>query len=328
MFQHRQRYFASQQMLGQHGSNAWRYAQDLTVAFNHAHGATAAVIDGAKNFIGPKGYEYPDFAALRGLPEGTLLNGGELASTAMQLYVQNNPTVWGADLIAGLNAAIADVYQTVGLKPDLTDRGRLFTGYIGHVFEDEPNDEIVITTVGDCYAAVNGEIVAGTEKLVDQLFNNLIDRVRKFCNQDDRQVIYELLMPRLNARQFLYQNEPNLSFSDNVGFYIWLVGTVAELVQNLVPIDRDEAEDLVMRAVSSTAGQLWYPAVDGSETPAGGIQIVRLPRRAVRTIVMWTDGNRPKDDIVREFGVSELADLEPTDPEHSERAAILLTDPS
>ena len=54
------------------------------------------------------------------------------------------------------------------------------------------------------------------------------------------------------------------------------------------------------------SGPMWYPAIDGTGTPAEGVQTYTVNRNEVDTLVCFTDGFQPKGKQVR-----GLDDLEP-----------------
>ncbi len=270
-------YVPSGLMVKKYGDMAGAHAQDQTVIVRDDNGFTAAVIDGAKNAFGTR-HEFPspELATLRGLPGDMELNGGEIASGLFAEFIRKYPTS-GKLLIEHLNRALAKTYAELGIDVDPEHRENLFTGYVGHVRITA--DEVFVTAVGDCYVAVNGQIVAGREKLVDRLHNKLIDHAAEQFGPEtglDRQAFYQYVMDGLNLKQFQYQNEP-------------------------------------------TRGKFWYPAIDGTETPAIGIETYSIPREEVRSIALWTDGFTPATERIW-----MPDDLEPVLPEFAERAAIFL----
>jgi hypothetical protein len=180
------------------------------------------------------------------LETGTLLNGGEIVSSVFAELIDAYPHLVGQDLVQRLNQVLDECYQRLGIQPNPGRCGELLTGYVGHVRLSEK--QVVVTSVGDCYVAINGVTVVGVEKEVDVFNASLIDEVAAFY-EIDRQTSYQGIMPIVNALQFALQNDPSKAH--------------------------------------------WYPAIDGTETPAEGIKVLTYPLSEVNTIVLWTDGFTP-----------------------------------
>lgn len=306
-------YVPSIKMVERYGASAHKHAQDVVVCTDHAdgRGSTFAVIDGANNFLGRTSHPSRRVALARRLTQDRELNGGEIISTTMKLTVLHpwNHKFRGLDLINLLNSDIADEYFALGIKPADCPRGELFTGYIGHAIV---TDEFVdITAVGDCYVAVNGRIVAGTEKGIDALYSAIVNHFSAELVRD-RQAVYQAVMPALVGRQFAFQNA-----ADNPEQVAAFYEELPVLVANLLKLSHKRGRKLMAPLLETAPTSLWYPAIDGTDTPAAGIQHLEIPRSQVRTLVLWTDGFKPAGATV-----NSLEDLVPVLPEYAERAGI------
>jgi hypothetical protein len=287
------------------------HAQDLATVFDHGGIYTMAAFDGAKDLAGTK-WDAPSLAADRGLP-GELLDGGEIAASVMQRYVEDNPTASGLLLAGGLNEALLDTYKEIGLVVDHGHRERLFTGYVGHV---RINPEIVLVTgVGDVYVHINGELVVGVEKEIDRIHAELITALAMHLGRN-RQVIYEALMPVLNLEQFRLQNYSGMKKGEVADYLAWIVINSTDLL-GLSAEDIGRIADKIFREDEP----LWYPAIDGTATPGAGVQIANRPRASLETIVIHTDGFAP---LAPGHEVRGLYDLKPVNPEFSEQLAMVL----
>jgi hypothetical protein len=253
--------------------------------------------------------------------EAMELDGGEIVSTVIQQCVKANPEACGRDLIALVNAAIAAECQSMGIEePARREAAQRWTGYIGHVRIDEKT--VTVTSVGDCYVAVNGVVAAGAEKEIDRMYQGIADGAAAALRRD-RQEVFLAIMPELNRRQFAFQNRPDLFHDPAQGaqvtreFYRWLVGRVSEKLGT----GRELAQTLCQPIFDGQTGPLWYPAIDGTDVGPEGITIRTFPRYSVETIMLWTDGFRPAGQL---GNIRDLGDLEAVSSQYSERTAILV----
>jgi hypothetical protein len=301
----------SQRMVERHGIDAQRHALDQFV--DNSDG-TFAVIDAAGNLDGAY-YPLGEIAALRGLAAGGPVNGGEIASSVFKDLVERSPDAVGRVLVEMLNLGLRDTYDSLGMKRDENRRDKLFTGYLAHVRIDKRS--VSVTTVGDCGVAINGDVIAGKKKEIDRLYAGLIDGTARIRGWD-RQKVYESLMPALNLAQFQFQNRPSVSKQETDDFYQWLRAQLQD--PDKTGLYYTSALKVLTEALISRTGPLWYPAIDGTYTPAKGIFFRRIRRRDVERVVLWTDGFRPMSRTV-----NDLDDLEQVLPEHSEATAVVVT---
>lgn len=216
----------------------------------------AAVLDYARNFVGPTSYVHRPTNKLGGLPDQARLNLGTLMSIQAAGYISENPTLTGPELVGRLNDLHRRIYVEIGLLlPDLSvaqtldalarRRPELATGYISHVLVTP--DSISATSVGECYVSLGPDVLLGSEKEVDR---DKLKLIRKVSNQFgiDYQKAYQVMEPMITQQQFEVQNVPGHRYS--------------------------------------------YPAVDGTVTLEGGIKVLQLPCRSAATqaLSLYTDG--------------------------------------
>ena len=287
------------------------HAQDLGTFFDYGGISTMAVFDGAKDLAGTK-WDVPDLAAGRGL-DGAKLDGGEIASSVMQRYVEDNPAAVGIPLVSDLNQALLETYREIGLAVDHEHREKLFTGYIGHV-RITP-ETVTVTGVGDVRVQINGKLVVGVEKEIDRLYFAIIAAAATALRRD-RQEIYQTLMPVLNLHQFKFQNYVRMNGRELTQFWSWLTTQVS----GLLDVSYRRAQELVEPHINENS-PVWYPAIDGTATPDAGVQVATLARDGLKTIVVHTDGFEP---LAAGHAVRSLRDLKPVNPDYSEQLAMVL----
>jgi hypothetical protein len=315
-------YRPSRRMVSQYGSDAFRHAQDGTLAHSSGDLTVAAVVDGARNFLGQTDWPADAIAAARGLHPGIPLNGGEIASSLLLDGIKARPELIGAGLVRHLNLELSLFYAANGIAPGNRDpgwRGHLFTAYTAVI--QVSRQAVTVTGIGDCYAALDGQTVTGHEKLVDRLYGDLVDACAAATGRH-RQRVYQAVMPSLNERQFWYQNQLP-SAGDIADFYAWIPGVLSAKL-GLPPAQAEPMLEAVchdLKHGSLTTLNPAYGAVDGTRTLGSSITVHRREHQP-QSAVLWTDGLRPR----RGLAVTDLSCLVPTDEEYGEQAAIWLRD--
>lgn len=280
-------------------------------------GLTIAVGDMANNLTGML-YRDEAMAGEFGLPSHYAFNGGLVGSLLLRKKMSSSRHT-GKALIELANAALAEAYQKYSVK--YHDPAERFTGYLTHARIGA--EKTVLTAVGDVNAWVNGEHVIGEEKIVDtekeRLITDLVagfmlspqerdtyfmDSVHEFAGKarfTDEQTneLFEMLTSAVNNtknpdRQTVYKPIERIVTP-------WQIRTL----QNHLPNDHPWA----------------YGAIDGTATPDLFVQTYSIPTEVVESLVIATDGSRP-----RALGASVYSesDLQAVNPVFSEQTTVVL----
>lgn len=203
-----------------------------------------AVGDWASNLVGGP-YAHTETARLRGEPEETEYNGGVIGSTLVREAIKKTELT-GYPLIIEANRRIAQAYKELGIESVEKDRAKSFAGYIAHAIVTP--EKMVVTVVGDVRLAVDGKIIAGKTKKIDEFHANL--RAMSFRELGDTNWFKQVVVPLIIA-QYTYQNRPGNTLS-----YPAIDGT------ETLPIEGVEA----FEAAPPSRLLLWS---DGFEPPNG-----------------------------------------------------------
>jgi hypothetical protein len=166
----------------------------------------AAVGDWANNLVGGP-YAYPEVLAHLEEKEGTLLNGGVIGSILARETIRASESI-GLELINEINKRIRRAYETLGIRNYKQQRELTFTGYIAHIIANA--EQMHITAVGDVRVAVDGKVVVGKTKKIDE--HNAQLRKEYIARTGDVEGSFDFIKPS-NILQFQYQNTPGHEFS-------------------------------------------------------------------------------------------------------------------
>jgi len=276
---------------------------------------TLVVGDMANNLTGQMSHLLPNLAARLHLPPEYRFNTGLLGSRTFREQLGHFATT-GTEFIADANRTLTNMYAELDMvaRGDADrDRAELATGCAtqAHIGPDRT----IITSVGDVYAWVNGDRVAGQEKEIDVLKDKLItDLLEGWGKSEDRMGV-------------LTRYVDGFRVATQLG-----VSTTYKLVQVLHGVDstvRQEIYSAIDRIVTpwqirtlqnnqSSYYKLRYGAIDGTETPEEFIETREISTSEIDSIVLGTDGTKPLGDRV----VSR-SDLVAANPKYGEQAIVV-----
>lgn len=295
--------------------------RDYSVIGGEGSALVVAVGDMADNLTGTT-YRQPELACVAGLPEEYPLNGGLVGSIALR-YALMQWEEAGEDVIPFANNALDMMYRQLDMgSASELDPAELFTGYLAHArLTDETT---TITSVGDVRVWVNGGLVAGAEKAVDTAKDKLITD----CTAALQLGVGEQVMRFANIAM-TFGEKARWGYPGSQELYARLITATSD-------VDSPDRQT-VYRAVDNfvTPWQIrelqnqlydrhpWaYGAIDGRRTPDEYVNIHPIPTADIETLVIATDGSRPRWP---ERPVRSWRDLVPVNPEYSEQTIVTLT---
>jgi len=264
-----------------------------------------AVGDMANNLVGQTSYQDADTATGLGLDATVDLNGGLIGSYVLRTEMVN-VSDHGTAVIKAANKALRTAYARLGLADDL-DAAERFTGYLLHAVI---NPEVTyLTSLGDVYAWVNGDLVAGQEKEIDIIKTQFIDELAARHDALTEQVATfakQVQLDEVTHQELLKALEK--SIADEPTFTRQTV---------YMPVDTIVTPWQIRVLQNNANHPLGYGAIDGTETPEGFIQVVTIRTEDIETLVIATDGSKQKNAEV--LGID---DLEAVNPMYCEQTVL------
>lgn len=314
------------------GVGATAIMRDFVVVQEFPDATTVAVGDMANNLVGDKEHVMPKLAKHIGYQDlEQPLNGGLIGSYQLRDELARPEfDDTGHALIARANRALERTYEKLKM-PGLfegryVDPATLFTGYLTHA--RIADDVTTITSVGDVYAWINGELVAGSEKPVDTHKEALVNKLTGIVVDVTAELDFASIEE--SVREFAAQGKMPGNVTEDLlealSERIKIDSGSAALDRQTVyrPVD-DVVTPWQIRSLQNhpaTAERLWaYGAIDGRLTPDTYVTVREFPTSDIDNLVIATDGSTPR----REDGkVRSLGDLGPVNPQYSERGMLAL----
>lgn len=286
-------------------------------------GSSFVVGDMANNLTGTT-FQIPTLARRYELPSDYRFNGGLVGSLYLKDQLRDRQET-GIEFAKFANSSLAKLYRRLHMSGDIAPEDR-FTGYATHVKIGQK--ATTITTIGDVYSWVNGELVTGAEKKVDSAKNKLIDDLELQLNLDPQLRILSVI--RIVE---LFEEEAGLGMDLSQLLCQTLLRSIDETDAANRQTVYKPVDDIVTpwqirelqnpaRPIGAKNGHVWeYGAIDGTRTPEKYVHTVTIPTKDIDTMVVATDGSAPTSANQRVKGADDLVAVNPV---YSERAIVSL----
>jgi hypothetical protein len=309
--------------------------EDIETAIQDGETVTIAAGDMANSYVGTK-FTDPEVAERRGLDDDYEFGIGIIGSHVLESELTVDPELSGTELVAAANVALRAKYQELGLVTpetgiDAVDPTHFAIGYFAHA-KIEP-EGVTMTGVGDVLGWADGEQRVGiNEKVIDTEKGRIISTVAGLDDQELATAAFEDFCADHGLNP---ESEYARTVFGNLSEIVWpTVDTPGEDFRQRIhqamsrPLTLWQIREMQNQAPdpdSPIRPEMYYGAIDGTETPVEHIDTAEIPRdgRAL-SIVLATDGLRPQHTGRK---VLDLSALTPTNTRYGEQTGVHLQIP-
>lgn len=280
------------------------------VGTNQSTGVSVIVVgDMANNLVGHASHKDPKIAQALGLERDADLNGGLIGS-----YILRNKLVkvaeHGPAVVEAANTALRETYSRLHMdSTEKMDPAERFTGYMLHAVITQ--ETTCLTSIGDVYAWINGELVAGEEKNIDIEKRHFIDEL--VANHENLKEKTHSFADRIQLDEAIEQ-ELLTELKQSIGSTKEFTPQTAYLAVEMIITPWQ-----IRVLQNNPSHSLGYGAIDGTTTGKQYIHTLAFKTSDIDTLVIATDGSQPIHPRV-----TSAADLEPVNPIYSEQTVVTI----